>query len=141
MKGKLKIDLEGVAIVSLDVESMYNNMSEDLASSAVKDYLESTIYQEDGNSVTANSILMALDLCLKNIYFSFNDKVYKQISGVGTGIKLAPTYACLGMGKFEELAFSSYQDLLEKILIWKRFIDDVLLLFRGTKDECDALVH
>ena len=26
-------------------------------------------------------------------------------------------------------------------MIWKRFIDDVLLLFRGTKDECDALVH
>ena len=31
-----KMDLEGVAIVSLDVESMYNNMSEDLATSAVK---------------------------------------------------------------------------------------------------------
>ena len=46
------MSLDGVAVVSLDVESMYNNMSEDLATSAVKDYLDSRIYQEDGKLKT-----------------------------------------------------------------------------------------
>ena len=101
--------LNGVALVSLDVDSMYNNMSQDLGTSACKDYLESRIFQMDGdeNLVSTNSILTALNLCLKNNYFYFNKKIYKQIKGVGTGIKLAPTYACLGMGKYEEMLFNS----------------------------------
>jgi hypothetical protein len=53
---------------------------------------------------------------------------------------LAPTYACIGVGKFEEKLFSSDQALIEKILLWKRFIDDVLMLFRGTREECMELV-
>ena len=130
-----------MAIVSLDVESMYSNMSEELATGAVTEYLESPAYLQDGDSVSPNSILRALDLCLKNNHFTFNKKVYKQISGVGTGIKLAPTYACLGMGKFEETLFNSDQDLLDRILLWKRYIDDVLMLFRGSKSECESLVN
>ena len=80
-------------------------------------------------------------LCLNNNFFSFNDKLYKQISGVGTGIKLAPTFACLGLGKFEELVFNSGQDLVNKIVKWKRFIDDVLMLFRGSREQCEELVN
>ena len=77
---------------------------------------------------------------MQNNYFKFGDKIYKQKRGVGTGIKLAPTYACIGVGKFEKMLFDSDQALLENILFWKRFIDDVLMLFRGTQEECDALV-
>ena len=32
-----ELNMDGVAIVILDVESMYSNMSEDLATSAVKE--------------------------------------------------------------------------------------------------------
>ena len=55
-------------------------------------------------------------------------------------MKLSPTYACLGMGNYEKVVFSSDQDLLKKILLWKRFIDDVLMLFRGSEIDCQALV-
>ena len=44
------------------------------------------------------------------------------------------------MGKFESTAFSSGFQLLENILLWKRFIDDVLMLFRGTEQQCQDLV-
>ena len=44
------------------------------------------------------------------------------------------------MGKFEEKMFNSNQDLLEKIILWKRFIDDVLMLFKGNKQDCESLV-
>ena len=118
------MSLEGVAVVSLDVESMYNNMSEELGTEACREFLESRIEQDEDNFVSTNSILTALSLCLKNNYFTFNKKIYKQCSGVGTGIKLAPTYACLGLGKYEQTVFNSNQNLLDKILLWKRFIDD-----------------
>ena len=45
------------------------------------------------------------------------------------------------MGKFETLAFNSNFELLENILLWKRFIDDIFMLFKGSKEECEKLVH
>ena len=49
------------------------------------------------------------------------------------GVKLAPTYACIGMGDFEKLAFNSNQELLDLVMLWKRYIDDVFSLFKGEK--------
>jgi hypothetical protein len=91
--------------------------------------------------VSTNSLMTALNLCLKNNYFAFNDKIYKQIHGVGTGVKLAPPYACLVLGKYERFVFNSDNPLIRNILVWKRFIDDVLMLFRGTEEECESLVE
>ena len=76
----------------------------------------------------------------KNNFFMFNSQVYKRGGGVGTGIKLAPPYACLGVGKFEKIAFNSNQELLDLILLWKRYIDDVFMIFNGSKEQCKELV-
>ena len=42
-----EISLQGVALVSLDLESMYTNMSEELGTGACQDFLESR--QNDGS--------------------------------------------------------------------------------------------
>ena len=62
------LDLDGVALVSFYVESMYNNMTEQLGIGACKEFLENRNFQEGGviNSVSTESILSALDLCLKS---------------------------------------------------------------------------
>ena len=56
---------------------------------------------------------------------------------MGTGIKLAPPYACLAMGEYENTVFNTEseeeQQLLDMIILWKRFIDDILMLFKGFK--------
>ena len=137
-----EMSLDGVALVSLDVEAMYNNMTSELARVASSDFLSGGRYGDQENmKVRTESILKALDLCLNNNLFSFNEKFYQQVGGVGTGVKLAPPYACLGMGKFEETVFNANFDLLDRILLWKRFIDDILMLFRGSKQECQELVN
>ena len=94
----------------------------------------------DENNVTPQSILEGLEICLRNNCFQFKDKTYQQISGVGTGLKLAPPYACLGMGQYEKIAFSSHQPLLDYVMLWKRFIDDVFGLFRGTEEQFESFV-
>ena len=43
------------------------------------------------------------------------------------------------MGKFESIAFNKNQDLLELILLWKRHIDDVFSLFKGSEEQCGEL--
>ena len=54
-----ELSLEGVALVSLDVDSMYNNISEELGTSACKEFLENRrqSMDENENLVSTNSIL------------------------------------------------------------------------------------
>ena len=86
-----EVSLDGVALVTLDVESMYNIMPEELAKGASKGYLErGREGDRESLKVKTQSILDALDLCLRSNYFKFNDEIYQQIGGIGTGIKLAP---------------------------------------------------
>ena len=117
-------------------------MTSELARVASSEYLHGGISgDQETSKVKPESILKALDLCLENNVFSFSDKKYLQVGGVGTGVKLAPPYACLGMGKFEHTAFSSGFHLLENIVLWKRFIDDILMLFKGSEQQCQELVN
>ena len=99
-----EFSLEGVGLITLDVEKMYNTMTEELALAGTRSYLERVSQDID---VHPESILKGLDICLKNNFFKFKDKTFQQISGVGTGLKLAPPYACLGMGEYENLVFNS----------------------------------
>ena len=39
------------------------------------------------------------------------------------------------------MVFGSDQELLKKIVTWKRFIDNVFMLFRGSESECENLVN
>ena len=106
-----------------------------------KKYLETrTSSGMDEDEVSPRSLLKALKICIQNNYFSFNDKIYHQKGGVGTGIKLAPPFACLGVGDFEEKFFSSENDLVKMILLWKRYIDDVFALLKGEEEDCKNLV-
>ena len=136
-----EFSLDGVALVTLDVESMYNNMTKELARDATCQFLEGGRTEDNESSkVKSESVLEALDLCLQNNIFSFNEKLYRQKGGVGTGNKMSPPYTCLGMGKFESRALSSGFPLVELICLWKRFIDDILMLFKGSKEQCQELV-
>ena len=44
------------------------------------------------------------------------------------------------MGVFEDLVFNSQHAMLHFISFWKRFIDDIFLLFKGSKEDCENLV-
>ena len=45
------------------------------------------------------------------------------------------------MGRFEQEAFRTNISLLDKVILWKRFIDDVFMLLRGSKQDCEELVN
>ena len=54
---------------------------------------------------------------------------------------MAPPYACLGMGEFEKRAFNSENEGLKSVLFWKRFIDDIWTLFKGSREEAETFVN
>ena len=53
------------------------------------------------------------------------------------GTKMAPAYANLFMGKIE----IKLQAMTDKIFIWKRFIDDIFIIWTGTKNELEQFIH
>ena len=113
-----ELSLDGVGLATLDLEKMYINMTEEVGVAACKNYLETRIpVGMDEDLVSPRSLLKALKICIQKNYFEFDETIYHQTGGVGTGIKLAPPFACLGVGDFEEKFFSSENDFEEMILL------------------------
>ena len=122
-------------------------MRDDLILPAVREYLESRTEQKPS---TANTLEL-LEVTQRNNLFEFGEKVFKQVGGTSIGKKHAPSLCCLGAGKLEEeLIFPSEQfrnlvikdnrTLDESDRFFKRFIDDMLSLTKGTKVDADNFV-
>lgn len=81
-----------------------------------------------------------LNIILQHNYFEFNGQMYTQIQGTAMGTKVAPSYANLFMDTLEKEFLT---DLQTKPILWKRFIDDILIVWPGPpetlKEEIDKL--
>ena len=59
--------------------------------------------------------------------FSFSNEHYLQKHGTAMGTHMAPSYANLFVGKFEEQAIDIS---VLKPFIWRRFIDDIVMIWK-----------
>ena len=57
----------------------------------------------------------------KNVYFTFNEEVYKQTDGVALELLISPVLADIFMG---ELKNDIVPVLQENFSFWKRYVDD-----------------
>ena len=77
--------------IYMDVQAMYTNMTGELARVASSEFLNGGRHSDqESMKVNTQLVLQALYLCLDNNLFYINGKLYKQVEGVGTGVKLAP---------------------------------------------------
>ena len=89
--------------------------------------------------VASSNLLVVREILtdvLHNI-FEFNDKKYQQEYGVAMGNHLAPPLAILFMSSPEESAITSHD---HTPLLYKRYIDDVLILWYHGLDELNRFV-
>ena len=78
------------------------------------------------NPTVATDTLVGLaSLVLKNNYFEFNNKIYRQKLGTAIGTKFAPAYANLFMSWLEERFLKVSVD---KPLVWMRLIGNVFFI-------------
>ena len=70
--------------------------------------------------------LEALELFMKNNFFPFNGKIYHLTKVVETGIT--------------DVVFNSQTDFLKMIKLWKTYIDNILVLFKGSKQDFEEMV-
>ena len=68
--------------------------------------------------------------------FKFNNEFWTQLIGTSMGTRVAPTYANIFMGKLEKLMLSHCPaDLKPFLHTWKRYIDDILVIWTGTEQQ------
>ena len=124
-------------LVTIDVTSLYTNIPHKegihVCIEKLRDYIRTTdneVYYDIGFSPNLVRITETfLTHILTNNIFEFNGEIYRQLFGVAMGTKVAPTFANLFMADLEERFL---RDEPTRPLIWKRFIDDIYVIWEDT---------
>ena len=128
---------EGELLYTLDVKALYPSMDQTIVLQSVRAALEEdrTLTPE-----IRSGILPCIEFCLQNSTLEYRGMYFKAIKGVPTGGSISRPLADTFL-KFLKLHLKSKipeWDVL--IRLWKRYIDDIFGIWRGTKEEFEDFV-
>ncbi|XP_041420430.1 uncharacterized protein LOC121394203 [Xenopus laevis] len=116
-------------LATMDVSSLYTVIPHEAGIAVCREALSRI--QVDGPPV--EFLIALLDLILSHNYFMFNDKFFLQVAGTAMGSNVAPSFANLCMESYEKTVFLPRGG--SNIYFYKRYIDDLLLVWGGTARE------
>ena len=92
---------------SYDVSALFTSVPVDPALRVIKNLLEKDPTLKNRTVLPEKDIILLLEFCFKNTYFSFQNQFYEQVKGVAMGSLVSPIVANLYMEYFEEKALST----------------------------------
>ena len=132
---------EQCLLATMDVTSLYTNIPNHEGKTAIHRTLVEHNYRD---RLSKKGLLLLLETVLHKNNFDFNGKHYHQIGGTAMGTKLAPSYACLFMGVLEKALLKKYRrehPLKPVPSTYLRFIDDIFMVFPGSKHDFDCFIN
>jgi hypothetical protein len=130
---QLEFNSPNFTFVTADVTALYTNIPHNEGIEAVKFYMDRTPKDElPYKCPSSNIISFIIDTILTNTILKFNDKHYRQIYGTSMGTRMAPPYANLFMGRLDAIITEQFP---QTIKLYKRFIDDIFIIFTGSREE------
>ena len=118
-------------MVSFDVSNLFTNVPLDFTINLIleKVYKKKMIKTK----LKKNELKELLEMCTKELHFTFDDKIYRQTDGVCMGSPLGPVLANVFMVYLEE---TIVPQLKTSMPTWKRYVDDTFALVKkGKRDE------
>ena len=109
------------------MKSLYTNIPNDEGIKAVREAYDN----HPNKTVATKATFLSLILTLNN--FVFNSINYLQIMGCAMGTICAPAYANIFMEQFEKQHIYPY--IKNKSILCLRYIDDIFIIWTGTKQE------
>ena len=73
-----------------------------------------------------------LEMCTKNVHFTYNNQTYQQIDRVAMGSPLGPVIAGIFMVQMET---ETVPKLRENVKVWKRYVDDTFCVIKKGTDK------
>jgi hypothetical protein len=128
-------------LVTWDVVGLYNNILHEEG----LDSLQESLDARNNPEVPPNYLVRLMEIILKNNLFTFHDALWRQEIGCAMGTKPAPSYADIFMtrkidNKIISLAQQFGKNERSPLTIFKRFLDDIFSIFKGTtKEEMNKL--
>ncbi|CAJ0954363.1 unnamed protein product [Ranitomeya imitator] len=128
---------EGTLLVTLDVNNLYTSIQHVKGIRATERILRDS--HKDPNVISF--LLSLLELVLTENFFLFEDTFYVQVQGSAMGSNVAPPYANCFMSVFESDHIYNNELFQTHCLLWRRYIDDVFCLWRGSQDTLLAFLE
>ena len=113
---------------SLDVDSFFTNIPLEETISICTEL----IYDQNDSieSLNKSEFKELLSLAIKELYFIFNEILYKKIDGVGMGLSLGPTLADAFLCFYEKKWLEQCPDKFKPVY-YRRYVDDIFVLFKS----------
>ena len=97
----------GECLSSYDVSALFTSVPIDPALKIIKDLLDKDTTLKERTVMEVGEIILLLEFCLKNTYFSFQGQFYEQVEGTAMGSPVRPIVANLYMEFLEQKALST----------------------------------
>ena len=97
----------GECLSSYDVSALFTSVPIDPALNIIKDLLEKDNTLKERTVMEVGDIILLLEFCLKNTYFSFQGQFYEKVEGAAMGSPVSPIVANLYMEYLEQKALST----------------------------------
>ena len=110
----------GECLSSYDVSSLFTSVPVDPALNIINTLKERTVME-------VSDIILLLEFCLKNTYFSFQDQFYEQVEGAAMGSPVSPIVANLYMEYLEQKALTTAPIPPR---FWCRYVDDTFIIHK-----------
>lgn len=118
---------KGYILVSLDVTSLFTNIPISLAIELIKKYW---VRVEQHTRLNLAEFLRLFELCVDNSFFKFEEKIYKQVFGLGMGNCLAPVVSDIVMSELQDSCLGA---LPFSVPVFKRYVDDIFTIIPSDK--------
>ena len=103
-----QIKLEpGECLSSYDVSALFTSVPVDPALNIIKDLLDQDTTLKERTVMEVRDIILLLEFCLKNTYFSFQGQFYEQVEDAAMGSLSVPIVANLYMEYLEQKVLST----------------------------------
>ena len=89
------------------MSALFTSVPIDPALKIIKDLLVKDPILKDRTVIGIDDIILLLEFCLKNTYFSFQGQFFEQVKGAAMGSQVSPIVANLYMEYLEQKALST----------------------------------
>lgn len=137
---------EDTYAITADITSLYTNITTTSGIDAINYYYDN--YKSRTNlphRITKTFVIELYKFCQGNLFFSFDEIIFRQNSGTGMGKDFAPALADLKIGldeiKLEEYVRQSFDIEVSKFFLshYRRYLDDVIFLWRQSFKNLDKI--